>query len=723
MHAFQLNISPLLTQSRNCMLYLIEFSHHSEYNTRINFPAIQVNANTSYFKWQAYNSTTSIPVFKTKLHCSMVFFLIPETLLTSSGSKFVKSSGTQILSTVLPLNHFPGIKTTWAIFPITCFVIVHNNMKTFQLKEIMAVEIITSILSSVYHRILPETFGLTIITRSDNISRPPTEITIQDIRGSLICFYCSELSGRKYYKINGHMKYLFSFSCASLESCAMETNLFYSKITQNGKSVHWVIQESFIQRKKDAHDRLKNHSPFEREKTVILEISSDVFLLRDLNWTFSRNEVLTIQLATVSKSVKSLTKDPLEIFYPEKTINFKFFTPDGVYYSRESSFVFVQRFDKVIWTGLILTCLACSMVLVSSDSFIRRHSSRSQLKILSELYRYISTLAKMVRVLLEQCDNNVRFLNAERLLYTLWLLVSVLFTNAYKGALKADYSVKNPIQTKWKHFHELMDFTAFVFVDGRSKSSCHIGSTNASHYCNEKVTRETLLNQCVKRKIHANFALDFCELRQTLNRVKPLVKVRARKAEDSKLKMYWEKKLEILDGVMKRLCIVCKHDLLNFIQQTALNTTRIAFIATVERFEGLKRILGKKDLGIYFRNNGKVEDRELARDTMYVSPSGINRKYHHWVGRRIKILLTSGIYGLWHRWDGIRFRNVSPFQQYEAAGFSPLKLQGIWVVMKFFGYCVCISICGFWGEWFFSFVKRHGFSLSCVKPNDLAYLR
>ena len=63
----------------------------------------------------------------------------------------------------------------------------------------------------------------------------------------------------------------------------------------------------------------------------------------------------------------------------------------------------------------------------------------------------------------------------------------------------------------------------------------------------------------------------------------------------------------------------------------------------------------RKNPRLEFINNGKTSDDSFGRNQGYRFINELNRHRPGRLGQAMEILLSSGIYGLWKTWEGIRF--------------------------------------------------------------------
>ncbi|CAG7786078.1 unnamed protein product, partial [Allacma fusca] len=202
-----------------------------------------------------------------------------------------------------------------------------------------------------------------------------------------------------------------------------------------------------------------------------------------------------------------------------------------------------------------------------------------------------------------------------------WLLSAIVLSNTYKSFLKTVATTEYRLMTKWSRLSELQEFKLFLPVglyhnDDLGYTAC-----------------KPNLNKCSRRCRSRNDLLTCFEEEVTL-------------VIDNFTKIL----------VPKQFFPFCD-DYLDTVIEKNLMHPNTALVVPYTEFDYYWNHVNKKmrEKNLKFWHNRKNSNDPLLRPQIFVSVVGyVPEKYNH-VGKRLRIMITSGLYLFWEKWDKIRF--------------------------------------------------------------------
>ncbi|CAG7729702.1 unnamed protein product [Allacma fusca] len=243
----------------------------------------------------------------------------------------------------------------------------------------------------------------------------------------------------------------------------------------------------------------------------------------------------------------------------------------------------------------------------------------------------------------------------------IWLLSAIILSNGYKSFLKGSFAADSNYVTKWRFLHELVNFTLYfpTGIPGSlpKSSSIHTSEKTCHVKCDDSRLGLIYLNEeenlSLKYK-HSNF--------------------------------------------LQSLSLECLtiHDLDSHIENTLgkPKTALVAFSYEFDFYWGiLSQVAAKKKLR--FAHNRKTLNDQAFREPVYVFiPRYIDEK-SNLVLKRAKVMLGSGLFWLWEKWDrfpkclGSKKKKVT-FQ----TCVRPLSMESS-IVLAIYALCICNLACVF----------------------------
>ncbi|CAG7827714.1 unnamed protein product [Allacma fusca] len=284
----------------------------------------------------------------------------------------------------------------------------------------------------------------------------------------------------------------------------------------------------------------------------------------------------------------------------------------------------------------------------------------------------------------------------------LWLLLSLVLNNSYKSVVESSLSIFYPVTTKWKSLAELSNFSLYVAID----SCARYAPTQLLFGVEDNATLdENYRHVCDQRDLVEKMDTN-CKFWSAVN---DLGHLRSSSVLAS-----------VLKGMKNSTWYFCTRNLKQ-IMRMYLMKPRSAFVTSTEKFEKFWRVFKvamKTNYSSFkFASNSKFHDKSLNFDSGYFF-STLDAFHHHVVPNRLKILLSSGIYNLWTKWNERRDESknaqdsgsiAGDESQQAEASFEPLSYSNSDLYLIFNLKFISLGISGliFLFENFSHFYKCH----------------
>ncbi|CAG7818459.1 unnamed protein product, partial [Allacma fusca] len=252
----------------------------------------------------------------------------------------------------------------------------------------------------------------------------------------------------------------------------------------------------------------------------------------------------------------------------------------------------------------------------------------------------------------------------------------------YKGLLKTAFTTLNEFSTKWRYLEELKDFTFYLPAGEQRVSSYNDGVYWA----------------CSKFNWNC---MDFCGIPAPgvfiygfMNYYTIFSINTSKHIDSSQFRCFAQKDLKAI------------------ITQNLTNpkTVLVVFSYALDYYwESVSRI-GKAN-AVSFAHNGKnLNDRLLRHPVSLLATRWFEEKYNY-VGKRAGLLMSSGLFWFWERWEDIRFSKYVPIQGNKPSGqpgFRALSMESSLVLALYaFLWTTLVSAMIFilenyysrWGQW------------------------
>ena len=476
---------------------------------------------------------------------------------------------------------------------------------------------------------LPQIFLLEQLTSSSAQS---------SVRGYFICWYCGR-APRESFTVNS-----IQFSCSrNIPTCADEMRQVVDKNVQNGARSMWKSAYPFAL---GSIALPAGHAdPFNRFSPSSLADAVLGFVL-DFNGTWYNLDGWIRQYPHFLEASPELlldigTKFKMRLVPTGTTSRIKFITTSKVLSPKSSFTVYFAPFSWLVWVGLAGFVIISSVIEVIAFALSTQSdfSYSSVLAAICEFFHWkLSSLFgqykhSSIPVLFPSQRSSVTL----RVVVSMWLMATATVLYVYQAGFSAELALTFPFVTSLRHLTELDNFSLYLLV---SDDLCKRNRT--------QWRADTLLpyQPC----IYDVFLFPECRIIYKLE----LMVDRGRYLSQNKAKA------DLAQRLLGSSPLLCNSEESIHRFSTVNDTGRVgsAFITYDYEFQHnwnkfIK--LMESNPSLKYANNMDADDDFGVTFTGYVFTDGLHTRISNRVIGRFELLMSSGIYWLWEKWERIRF--------------------------------------------------------------------
>ncbi|CAG7815098.1 unnamed protein product [Allacma fusca] len=460
-----------------------------------------------------------------------------------------------------------------------------------------------------------------------------------------MCWYCFDTVLKAFGGTFLTRQYEFyQFNCTPRYNCYKSMDETYKAAIQNGRNIFWSFYPTRIIY--GLHHKLADKNPFSRVEPVDIQQAVANYLTQALNLTFDLHvSVFISNPAYVHLSPKA--DFVMADYYPTGfTTSFNFITSHEVSPVR-TTFQYYAPFDWTIW-ALITGSIVCVAIIAQVISRIFDGSSANSFR------AFQLTCFWLYGGLVDQWNEIRQIPEKAKTFYAtvgiIWLLNALIITNSFKGMVKSNQVLSRPFETKHKYLRELLDFKLIVPITNCPTdyfASSIIAARNSKYY---NQTRVKGMYYCPSYQIAFFSVVTSGDILNVVeDAIKTLGATAVMGAEKSKLRSY-----EIL---RENVCYICDYHIDKLIHSILSAPEKAAFLSSRADFEHYWSIFEKymENETIVFAHNGNILDDYILKRSVGITISTGFEKSHDLISTRAKILIQSGVYWFWEKWDAIIF--------------------------------------------------------------------
>ncbi|CAG7731861.1 unnamed protein product [Allacma fusca] len=427
------------------------------------------------------------------------------------------------------------------------------------------------------------------------------------------------------YYYGGHGTVQGSFNCQASECYKMMISEF-ERVTNHGKKIIWFM--SALPREEQIQS-LQIGSPLQRNKPRNLYQTIYGFLVQELDSNFTES-YFGISEPHIFFDVANSRSNYYQEVPLSYTTSKMFITSDSIVAITLDYKIYTTPFELIVWICIAIGGLLVALIL-SADIFPSGQTSLLEKFILS----FLSLVGSLADQGWDESPKDVSKISgikkskSRSIILIAWLISSIVLSNGYKGFMKTAVITGREFRTKWKRLEELKNFTLF-FPTGWMHDVGLVNRKAKNVLCQE--VNRACLRRCSSDIDENRFK---CDLNNEFIRFN---------SNTSKT---------IVAGQFK---FFCDEDLEKIIE-TSLTSPRTALVLFSKEFDYYWSRVGLKMQGtkLKFAHNRNAGNDPFLRSPVSIYIANRFKEKYHYVAKRVQIMLSSGFYSLWEKWDRIRF--------------------------------------------------------------------
>ena len=229
----------------------------------------------------------------------------------------------------------------------------------------------------------------------------------------------------------------------------------------------------------------------------------------------------------------------------------------------------------------------------------------------------------------------------KNLVWAIWLMLAFLITNSYLGVFKSNYIFDPQCSRNWSSLLDMGSENVTLIFGYTASSLTRIPEKN-SDLCLNAFDRDVLQDNrkpCIVSDVSRDMeALGFEQ----------------KHVEDLK------SRFESLESLEERLEFVPIEKIREVIRNK-LGRPRTVFVSPLHCFESDWQYFRQamRKYGVKFARHHEPTDRTLERTVRYGFTTGLHSWHEKLVPRRLRTLVTSGIFQVWTKWEQLRMKTSS----------------------------------------------------------------
>ena len=397
--------------------------------------------------------------------------------------------------------------------------------------------------------------------------------------------------------------------------------------------------------------------PFTLESNVKCSLSEGErtfkVIIDSFNMSFLENQMFRLYPTPVFSFGRIWRRrHPFDLEVTGYTADFCFITSDNVIAVQDRGLNSITgAFQMELWIILVPTTFSIALALSMLHG--------------KTFYRYLITnMYAVVGALLEQYVSpgkvgcKIRNKTLKIIMLT-WMIGSIVLSNCFRGKAKSSAILQKKYGTNWTNLLQLSDFGLTFGYDPQPGRKCSLTDKWLNDYKTlNKARNLTVSFPRLRSLLKYTGDLDL-ERRATFALVDELINLEA--AIDStttnKTRTWLQERATKLRPLVQRADLICGTSIDTVIGKD-LTKPRTAFVTTKESFEkdwsAFQSFMAKPKNKYKFVHSCAAEDATLRAFQGYYITGRLTGVNGDLVLKRMRGLMSSGIYGLWKKWDKLR---------------------------------------------------------------------
>ena len=470
------------------------------------------------------------------------------------------------------------------------------------------------------------------------------------LKGYQYCWFCA-----KEYKV-------LAFSCSSAPHCpAAMMEAYLSMLSQSRRDIPWMyFKKGHAVLPLDANafcplTLQQNSLCLADEIDIVASFLTEGSNRSGVSEVFSQSSFPKGYPCLKYSSV-TMDEHPISVIPAGRSVQFRFITADGIQRDLASFATFAAPFSGNVWLALGCATIFLAVCIAAVGS-------------LSCIYALPGSVIQIAAPLVEKVVVDTRFSHAASTMMTCWIFVAIVVTTCYKSMMKSNYMIEQKYTTRWKSFKEIENFT-LVYAESirdevwRSSLTrglenwkenlivCRTGIKTYDHKC--VLSHEHLFWQTYCFVIPASAdERSACEVFWLMVSTKHFCLLGQQCPDNANFKMWLSRRTSLLWNMANHSRIRGFGKIRRVIREELLQP-RTAFVSPAETFDADWKIFEEESnvLGVRFSHS---EDYESFGSMFgFQLTSGFNEHVGNAVHQRGEMLMESGIFWLWKKWEMLR---------------------------------------------------------------------
>ena len=387
----------------------------------------------------------------------------------------------------------------------------------------------------------------------------------------------------------------------------------------------------------------------------------------------------------------------VDIVLVGRSVQFRFITSDGVQSDQPSFATFAAPFSGSLWLSLGVTLILLAVFRAAMSSLRFRDAlPRSIIGFASLLIDHVTS----------DVLRSLRFPRTLGVMMNCWIFAAIVVTTCYKSIMKSNYMTEQKYTTRWKSFKEIENFT-FIYAESiyeefwreftKREFRVWKGKLNVCKKDRNSYDRTCVLSheplfwksQCLlfQESTDDRFACEIFNL-ALLGEYMHSAQIFA----GNQIFHKWFGQKTLLLQRMTNQSRIRPFSRIRKVIREELLQPRTAFVSAAETFEADWKIFKKVSRRLNVRFAHSQEGENFGSIFGYELTGGFNEYVRNAMHVRGEMLMESGIFWLWKKWERLRRAFRVRNRTVEGKEFVELSFGNSDVHLVFYIYLISVTV-------------------------------
>ncbi|CAG7733199.1 unnamed protein product [Allacma fusca] len=459
-----------------------------------------------------------------------------------------------------------------------------------------------------------------------------------------------------YYVCNFILECKVHFRC-STEDCLTTMLGVYNQVTNYGKKI--VLQIINFSGQNEPRSTFSG-SPLRRDNPWGILKTMHYFLIEDHGPNVSISaKIRRSDLPETTIFIFEYPITQMQLFLIAQSTPFNFITSDSVRAMTVRLSLYANPLQRFVWLAL---GLSMALTALTMTIHLHKYGTPKHIAFLMVAFSLCANLVEQGTLVMKR-GNKLSQSRIATSVAIIWLFLCLIISNGYKGLLKTSFATQNRFTSRWQYLDQLQDFTFYLPA----------GDYNEGYkwHC-RNTSDDTCVRHCRSSDVSASY----------------------RSERDNFLdSTTFQRSSKYLSPRQFR-CVA--RDSLKHLIQGNLSSPKTALVvfsfALGYYWNHVQKVMDEE--GLQFAHNGDVLNDAFLRRPYYLQITRAFSEEYNYVGRRARIMLSSGMFWFWQKWDNIRFPRRLFFHMKTRRDTSPKPLSmNSSLMLVLYVYCWCTIVC------------------------------